>query len=258
MLKVPVYDKNGETAREAEVPSVFSTFIRRDLIRRAFLSSFTAEKQPQGRAPLAGKKVSVKSFGTGREMARLPRHSSGRAGFAPMARGGYKPHPPRVDENIHEEINKKERKLALASAIAATGKPDYVVGRGHRYDAEKITSMPLVVSDEFENLTKTNDAFFAIHQLGVRHDVTRVKRSRTVRAGKGKFRGRRVKMATGPLLVVSKRCSALRAFRNIAGVEVVEVGSLGVKHLAPGGEPGRLTLYTEAALKKLEEFENNE
>jgi large subunit ribosomal protein L4e len=251
-FNVPVYSVSGEVQGEVSLPSVFNNVVRKDLIKRAFLATFTAQKQPKGRDPLAGRKVSVKSFGTGREMARLPRHSSGRAGFAPMARGGYKPHPPRVNEKIREEINEKERALALDSAIAATARSEFVVQRGHRFDNQKIKVFPLVLSDELEKIDKTRDAFFLVQQLGLAPEVKRVKYSSRVRAGKGKLRGRRIRRRTGPLIVVSKDCAAIRAFRNIPGFEVVPLKSLGVADIAPGGNPGRLTLWVESTLKMLD------
>lgn len=52
--------------------------------------------------------------------------------------------------------------------------------------------------------------------------------------------------------MVSKPGVAL-GFRNLTGVDVVPVDSLGTEHLAPGGQAGRLTLYSTASLKKLDE-----
>ena len=40
---------------------------------------------------------------------------------------------------------------------------------------------------------------------------------------------------------------------NISGVEVCEVKNLNVRILAPGGNPGRLTLFTQNAIKKMED-----
>lgn len=253
MRKVPVYSLDGEVIEEVVLPKVFNVALRKDLIKRVYLSFLTSQKQPQGRDPLAGKKVSVRSFGTGREMARIPRHATGRGGFAPMTRGGYKPHPPRVDEKIREETNRKERKLALLSALAATGNYELVAKRGHRFDKNLVKTLPIVVSDEIENLSHTREAAFLLQKLGVHLDIERVKKGIKIRAGKGKLRGRRYKERVGPLIVVSSRSApAIKAFRNIAGVDVASVDGLTIGLLAPGGVPGRLTLLSKKALTLLE------
>ena len=44
------------------------------------------------------------------------------------------------------------------------------------------------------------------------------------------------------------------ALRNFVGVDYAEVKLLNVEMLAPGGHSGRLTLWTESALKKLDEL----
>lgn len=236
---------------EIALPEVFHSTVRTDLIRKAFIALYTSSIQPKGRDPLAGKKVSVESFGTGREMARLPRHSGGRAGFAPMARGGYKPHTQRVSTVIHERLNQKERRLALASAIAATGNMSLVSSRGHHFDSEKIASLPLIVSEDLESISKTSDARAFLTNTGLAPDVLRVKSSLKTRAGAGKKRGRKNRHGVGPLIVVSKRCPANLAFRNIMGVDVVEVFNLSVLNLAPGGVPGRLTVWSKPSVEAL-------
>ena len=44
-----------------------------------------------------------------------------------------------------------------------------------------------------------------------------------------------------------------RAFRNLAGVEVTTAAQLNTEMLAPGGDPGRLMVISQPALKALEE-----
>ena len=66
------------------------------------------------------------------------------------------------------------------------------------------------------------------------------------------MRGRKYKSKVGPLFVVSKDCELLR-LQNIQGVEVVRVDNLNAELLAPGTNPGRMTFYTESALKKMKE-----
>ncbi|MEM3671263.1 MAG: 50S ribosomal protein L4 [Thermoprotei archaeon] len=249
--KCSVYSLEGETAEQVNLPPVFATPVRGDLIRKVFHALFTGRLQPKGRDPLAGKRVSVESFGTGREMARLPRHSSGRAGFAPMARGGYKPHLQRTDTVIHERVNLKEKHLALASAIAATSDTLAVSRRGHRFDSEKVSALPVVVVDDVEKIDKTVDAVNLFSRLGLEPDLHRVLHSYKIRAGVGKVRGRKTRFARGPLVVVSSSCPAQKAFRNIPGVDVVPVSKLSVLDLAPGGVPGRLTVWSVSSIRAL-------
>ena len=88
--------------------------------------------------------------------------------------------------------------------------------------------------------------------LGVWPDIFRVKESRKVRAGKGKMRGRKMKQAVGPLLVITKNDGVAEAARNLPGMEVASVENLNAELLAPGTHPGRLTVWTSSAFEKLE------
>ena len=53
---------------------------------------------------------------------------------------------------IYKKINKKENKLALCSALAATTSKELVESRGHK--VEGIDAVPLVVSDDIEKFLK--------------------------------------------------------------------------------------------------------
>ena len=107
--KVPVYDLEGEVIEEIQLPRVFGLPVRKDLIRRAFLSAFTARLQPKGRDPMAGKRTTARSFGVGLGMARVPRiPRTGRAALINSAVGGRVAFPPTPLKRIHEEINKKD------------------------------------------------------------------------------------------------------------------------------------------------------
>ena len=66
------------------------------------------------------------------------------------------------------------------------------------------------------------------------------------------MRGRKYKKRKGPLLVVSSECKLLNSGKNIPGVEIIEVSRLNAELLAPGCAAGRLTLFTEAAIDRLE------
>ena len=145
-----------------------------------------------------------------------------------------------------KEINQKEKQKAFRSAVAASIRADLVSGRGHTFDGE----VPLIFEDKFETLGRTQDVISALTSIGVYKDVERAKDSRKVRAGKGKLRGRRYKQRKSLLIVTSG--PEFRAARNLAGVDVVTVDQLNVEHLAPGMQAGRLTVWTESAVTRLE------
>lgn len=246
-----IFDLHGKTKGKISLPNVFSTPLRPDVIKRAVLAIQSNRLQPQGRDPMAGKKTTAESRGTGSGVARVPRikGGSGRAAFAPSTVKGRQPHPPKAEKIIVKNIPKKEAKLALTSAIAATAQRETVVARGHKI--EDVVGLPLVVDDALEGLTKAKEVEEAFLSLGVSADVLRVKESRNVRAGKGKHRGRKMKQAVGPLIVVVDGKSIVNAASNIPGVEVTTVNNLNTELLAPGTHPGRLTVWTNGAIEKL-------
>lgn len=237
-----------------ELPPVFTTPLRPDVIKRAVLAIQSARFQPQGRDPMAGKRTSAESRGTGSAMARIPRLKgrSGRAAFAPGTVGGRQSHPPVSGKKIIKRIPKKEKRLALLSAIAATASKEVVTARGH--SIVDVPEIPLVVTNDFESLKHTREVEETLIRLGVLSDIYRVEESRKVRAGKGKSRGRRVKQAVGPLIVVAEDKGIMKAARNITGVDVARVKNLNAEMLAPGTHPGRLTIWTDGAIERLNEL----
>ena len=253
-MKVKVFNLEGEPVEEIELPRVFSTPFRPDLIRRAVIASWTHRIQPQGRDPLAGKRRVTENIGKGHGMARVERiKTSPRfAAFVPFAVGGRRTHPPKVEKIVWEGINKKEKRLALMSAIAATANYDLVKARGHAID--NVLQVPLVVDDELEKVFKTAQTREIFKKLGIWDDIERAKKNTKIRAGKGKMRGRKYKKAKGPLIVVAKNEGIIQGARNHPGVDVVTVDNLGVELLAPGTHPGRLTIWTKSAVEKLREI----
>lgn len=252
---VGIYSLDGKLAGEIQPPPVFSTEIRPDLIRRAFLSEVSRTFQPKGVDPMAGKRTSAETWGKGFGVARVRRvkgsryPAAGRGAFAPFTVGGRRTHPPRPEERMVEKINKKEYLLALKSAIASTSNKDLVLARGHQF---KSSELPLVVVREFEGLKKTSEVKGVLQKLGVWLDVERAKKGTKIRAGKGKRRGRRYREPRGPLIVVAEDRGIGLGARNLPGVEVVKVKELNVEKLAPGGVPGRLTIWSEPAIQALE------
>lgn len=246
-----IFNLEGKPIGKIELPTVFGTPIRPDVIKRAVLAIQSTRFQPQGRDPMAGKRTTAESRGTGAGMSRIPRTKglSGRAAFAPGTVGGRAAHPPTSEKKIIKRIPKKEKHLALLSAIAATASKELVAKRGHAI--EDIPEIPLVVTGDLEKLKKTKEVEETLIRLGALSDIYRVRESRKVRAGKGKLRGRRTKQAIGPILVVAENKGIMTAARNIPGVDAVTVGNLNAEHLAPGTHPGRLTIWTDTALGKL-------
>ena len=261
-MKATIISINGSNKGTIELPKVFETEYNPTLIRRAGLALQTTKKQPTGSDPRAGKKntavyVGYRGVPTPRriintEHARLPRLTNrryllyGRVAFVPQAVGGRAAHPLKSWENIVEQINKKERKLALASAIAATANKKLVE---KRFIVEK--ELPIVVEDAIEDISKTKEAIEALKKIGVGKDLENAKNKVRRRAGKGKSRGRTKKEKKSVLIVTGKNSPILKAVRNIPGVDSVTTASLNVDLVAPGAEAGRLVVWTESAIKEL-------
>jgi len=252
---IEIYDLQGKPVKSTELPAVFETPIRRDLIKRAVISAQSKRYQPQGRDPWAGQRTTAESVGVGRGLARVPRvkgrgsPASGKGALAAMTVGGRRAHPPKSEKNIVKSLNKKERRLAISSAVAATADEETVRARGHR--TEEVSKFPLVVVDEIQSIQRSSEVREVFEALGIWEDVERVKRGIKIRAGKGKFRGRRLKIGKGPLIVVGQDRGIVRAARNIPGVDVVLVNNLNAELLAPGIHPGRLTVWSESGLRGL-------
>ena len=250
-ITVPLYSIDGEQVKEVELPEAFRVPVRKDLIKRVFLSEFTARLQPKGRDPMAGKRTSAESVGAHRGVSRVPRiKGSMRAALVNMTRGGRLAHPPRVEKRIHEEVNKKERILGTMSALAATADPNLVRARGHAFSLDKT---PVLISvDALEGVKATRDAKAFLDRLGILSDIERARRGIRVRAGKGKRRGRRLKKPVSILFILSDPYSPLaRSVKGLPGVTVTSPGLVNILDLAPGGVPGRLTVIDERALEEL-------
>lgn len=249
-LVVPVFGVDGSVVREIELPEVFYCPIRKDVINRAFLSAFTAMLQPKGRDPLAGKRTTARYWGVGYGLARVPRLPNGTARFVVSARKGHIAFPPRPDRRIHEEVNKRERVLAIVSALAATSRIDLVKARGHVFSCEKL---PVVVDGSVESaVSRTREAKEYLQKIGVWSDIERSYERIRIRAGKGKMRGRRYVEPVSVLFILSDYTAPFaKAVRNFPGVDIATPNNLGVLHLAPGGVPGRLTVISLPALEEL-------
>ena len=263
-MKANVFDLKGKSAGKVELPKFFGQPVRTDLIQRSSLAIQSTLRQPYGSDPMAGKRTSAHYHGKRRErhtmmnvdMARMARIHTGsphmryRARRVPQSVKGRRAHPPKPIKKWVQKINRKENLLAIKSAIIATSSSDYVKKRGHVVNGMEL---PLVVKDDIHSIKKTSDAKEMLIKFGLEKELNRTKRKK-VRSGKGKRRGRKYKRKVGPLIVISEDKGILKAARNIPGVDVKLVGALTIKDLAPGGKAGRLTIYSQSAMKKLEEF----
>jgi len=257
MTDVKAFTLKGKTIKErVTLPAQFDTPYRPDVIKRAVLAVQSRRRQPHGVDELAGKRNTAQSWQTGHGRSRMPRvkgsgtSAANKAGFAPGTVGGRTAHPPEARKVIVERINTKENRLAIRSAIAASANADYVKARGHSID--NVPQIPMVVSDKLESVSTTKEVYEALILLGLGDDLDRASNGRSVRAGKGKMRGRKMKTPKSLLIVVGTDSGIGKAARNLPGVDIAEVHGLNAELLAPGTHPGRLVVWTRSAISRLE------
>lgn len=251
MVKVKVYNVKGEATGDVELPASFETEFRPDLIRKTVNAAQANRRQPYGSDPMAGKKHSQYSWRSGQGVSRVPRLSQGStAVLSPAVVGGRRAHPPKVERVWTEKVNKKERRLALASALAATADAEMVAERGHKF--REGVSLPVVVKDDFASLSKTSDVRDALIALGLGDDLVRAEDGKKQRPGIGKLRGRRYRHPVSVLVVVEEDAPVLKAAVNLLGVEVTTAKNLDCEKVAPGGDAGRLAVFTTGALRDIQ------
>lgn len=261
-MKCKVISLENTEVKEIDLPSQFNEPISPALIARAVVTDQANTRQAYGAHPEAGMRGSTKvsrrrhqyrgSYGYG--ISRVPRKILSRRGTqfnwegaqAPGTKGGRRAHPPKAEKIWGLKLNKKERKKAIRSALAATMSPEFV---GAKHVIPK--TFPFIVDNAIEKSEKTKDVKNTLQKLQLSDELVRVSKKQ-VRAGRGTMRGRKYKKKVGPLLVVSNEASVEKAARNIPGVQIVRVEELTPVMLAPGREPGRLTLFTEAAIQKMQ------
>ncbi|MDD4579081.1 MAG: 50S ribosomal protein L4 [Methanothrix sp.] len=247
-MKANVIDLSGNASGQVELPPVFEEEYRPDIIKRAVLSAQANRLQAYGPHFYAGMNTSAQSWGPGHGVSRVLRLKNGRkAAGVPMAVGGRRSHAPQPNADYSENVNKKERRKAIRSAIAATASTGLVEARGHKFTRE----LPVVAKNDLESLTKTSEVIKFLQAAGLWDDVLRAKLGRNIRAGKGKLRGRKYKGRKSLLIVAGTDAGLGKAARNLPGVDFVTVEKLNAELLAPGTRAGRLTIWTESSLEKL-------
>jgi len=253
---VSVYksDDSKEIVKSVAMPAVFTAPIRNDLVH--FVHSNLAKNRRQGHAVFhhAGQEHSAESWGTGRAVARIPRISgsgtsrSGQATFGNMCRKGRMFAPLKIWRKWHRRVNVTQRRHAVAAALAASACTPLVMARGHHINS--VPELPLVVDSMTGTTTKSLLA--TLSSLGLGDDLSKVRSSKKLRSGTGKYRNSRYVMRKGPLVVYSKESEAVKnAARNLPGVDTCDVHRLNILQLAPGGHLGRLVVFTADAFKAL-------
>jgi len=263
-MKTKIYSLNGKQGKEINLPKCFSIKIREDIVSKVLEAK--KRKQPYAPSPVAGNQHSASGLLVhrrhvwksqyGRGISRVPRKIMSTKGSqfnwegatSPNTKGGRRAHPPKVLSMINfQKINKKEIKLAFESALSATASEKYLL---KKYSSlEKLEKkVPFVISNVEK--TKIKELLKGLKNILGKKLYNIAIKKKSVRAGKGKMRGRKYKSNAGMLLVVGKD-EKLKA----TGFDIVNIEKLGVVDLAKGGL-GRLTLYTENAIKYLENKSN--
>jgi len=256
---VTVYSEKGEaTTVHVKLPAIYKAPIRPDLVSFIHEQVRKNKRQAFAVSTEAGHQTSAESWGTGRAVARIPRvrgggtHRSGQGAYGNMCRGGRMFAPSKVYRRWHRRVNVAQKRFAICSAIAASGVPGLVQARGHIID--EISEVPLVISDKVESIKKTKEAVTLLKQIKAWSDVEKVYSSKRLRPGKGKMRNRRFKKKKGPLVIYNQDNGIQRAFRNIPGIDFLQVDRLNLLKLAPGGHLGRFCIWTEGAFRKLDDI----
>lgn len=245
-----VYSVEGEVKVTLDLPPVFRSDLRFDLVRRAVTAFQANRRQPYGPSRKAGMRHSAEWSGKGHGVSRVPRiHGTMTGAQAPGTVGGRKAHAPKPAAILSKKVNAKERRLARNAAIAATHDRDLVARRGHRFSPD--LTLPVVVEDEAARIEKTSEAIAFLTTLGLYEDVARAWDGTHVRAGRGTMRSRGWRQPTSFLFVVDDVSAARRGFGNLPGVDIVAPENLNAESLAPGGDPGRLTVFTQTAFESI-------
>ncbi len=229
-LNVGVLGLDGRKTNSTLLPEVFKSAYRPDVIHKVCVNLLSHRFQRQGRYPAAGEIVSAESRNTGLGMARIARARgegfprAGQAAGVAGVRHGRVAHPPDSEKKIYKKINKKEKNLALRSAIAATARKDLIEKRGHKVG--NVSDFPVVVSNDLESVSKAKDLRKILISLGLSEDLSRAISSRKM----------------------SKIC---QVSGSLPGVHIRGVRQLSLLDLVPGSKQIRLTIFSQNAIEKL-------
>ena len=259
-MKLAVFNLEQKKVKDAELPNQFTEEYRPDLIKRAVHALQSVARQAYGASPDAGQRHSSElskrrrkyrgCYGFG--ISRVNRKIHSRRGTrmhwvgatSPQTVGGRRSHPPKAEKIFKKDINKKENRKAIRSAIAASVNKTFVSERGHNLPE----NYPFILDSSFENVAKTKELKEILLNFGFKEEIER-SLIKKIKSGVGKLRGRKYQLRKGPLVVVSDDCPLQKTVNILPGFNVVKVKALNAELLAPGAMPGRLTLWTEKAVE---------
>jgi large subunit ribosomal protein L4e len=258
-IKIDIMGNDEKKIKDIELPSIFNSPIRKDIIIKVY--ECAKKQQPYGAYIIAGKQAAASSKQShrrhkyktlyGHGISRIPRKVMTRRGetffwrgaFISGTVGGMAAHPPKpIKRKL--KINNKERKLAISGAIAATASKEFIE---KKYKIIKTPSiLPIIIDSSILN-QKPKDIIKLFSEL-INKKITS---KRKVRAGKGKMRGRKYKKISKILLIISnEEKEKVRKLKNYS-LDISQINQLNISILAPGGEPGRITIWTEKAIEGL-------
>ncbi len=254
-MKAKLYSSDGKSKGTIDLPLIFNTKPRQDIVQKYFEAEKYILMQPYSHDPKAGRKHSASGTIShkrhtwkghyGKGISRIPRKTMWRRGTqfywigaeVSSTRGGRRVHGPQLVKKLRK-TNKKEISLAFNSALAATASPFHII---KRYASIKnLESAPFVI----ESLPEKTKALIQSLKNIFGDNFSVVLQKKSVRPGKGKLRGRKYKSTSG-LLVLKSPSEKIKS----TGLDIKNITEISISNLYP---LGRLTLFTKKALESLD------
>ena len=262
-MKAQVLSIEGKKLKEINLPKIFSYPVREDIISKVIEAKKI--KQPYSPSQMAGMGFSASGKIYHRRgkwkshykkgISRIPRKIFTRKGSqfnwegasVPFAVGGRRAHPPKIPKMLtRKKINKNEMNIALISSISATANSKEVGKKYSNLKNSELKNLPFIVEGKMVSL-KTKEFLASLGKIFEKNVLDIALKKKSVRAGKGKLRGRKYKSNAGAIIVLGKDEKI-----KSKSLDHVNVKNLNVIDLAKGS-PGRLTIYTEQAINELNE-----
>jgi large subunit ribosomal protein L4e len=256
-MKATLYDHKGKEKGTINLPKAFNKKMRPDILAKVYEAQKGLYQQATGAKEGAGAQYSASGIlkhkrhdwksTYGKGISRIPRKIMSRHGASfnwigatvSSTRGGRRPHAPRAQKNLIKKINKKELEQAYYTALTGTINKEALEQKYGRTIPTGIIFEGTITKNNTKELMKTLKQIYKEEQL---------QKKKSVRAGKGTMRGRKYKSNAGLLFIIGNKEEMKRT-----SITTKKVEELTIKDLAPNGEPGRITCYTEEAIKNIGE-----